>query len=195
MTDTVRAAFLDRVRRLPEPSRHLLLVAAAEDTGDRDVVLRAAAAFGCRPTDLVPAETAGLLRMDNRTVRFRHPLVRSAVYQAAPVSLRLVVHTALAEALHGRGRRPGALHRAVVATGPDEQVAAGLGGHRRRATERSGYAAAAAAYERARGADGARHGPGPPPRAGRGGDRRGRRHRPHGGARPRAPRRVPTTRP
>ncbi|MFB9351728.1 AAA family ATPase [Streptomyces heliomycini] len=150
MTDTVRAAFLDRVRRLPEPSRHLLLVAAAEDTGDRDVVLRAAAAFGCRPTDLVPAETAGLLRMDNRTVRFRHPLVRSAVYQAAPVSLRLVVHTALAEALHrpeDADRR--AWHRAVVATGPDEQVAAGLEGTARRATERSGYAAAAAAYERA----------------------------------------------
>ncbi|MFE4049468.1 ATP-binding protein [Streptomyces sp. YIM B13518] len=150
MTDTVQAAFLDRVRRLPEPSRHLLLVAAAEDTGDRDVVLRAAAAFGCRPTDLVPAETAGLLRMDNRTVRFRHPLVRSAVYQAAPVSLRLVVHTALAEALHrpeDADRR--AWHHAVVATGPDEQVAAELEGTARRATERSGYAAAAAAYERA----------------------------------------------
>ncbi|MFC8368125.1 AAA family ATPase [Streptomyces sp. NPDC057239] len=150
MTDTVQAAFLDRVRRLPEPSRHLLLVAAAEDTGDRDVVLRAAAPLGCRPTDLVPAETAGLLRVDNRTVRFRHPLVRSAVYQAAPVSLRLVVHTALAEALHrpeDADRR--AWHHAVVATGPDEQVAAELESTARRATERSGYAAAAAAYERA----------------------------------------------
>ncbi|MGW4021867.1 helix-turn-helix transcriptional regulator [Streptomyces sp. NPDC005009] len=150
MTDTVQAAFLDRVRRLPEPSRHLLLVAAAEDTGDRDVVLRAAAPLGCRPTDLVPAETEGLLRVDNRTVRFRHPLVRSAVYQAAPVSLRLVVHTALAEALHrpeDADRR--AWHHAVVATGPDEQVAAELESTARRATERSGYAAAAAAYERA----------------------------------------------
>ncbi|MFI2506192.1 AAA family ATPase [Streptomyces sp. NPDC018972] len=150
MTDTVQAAFLDRVRRLPEPSRHLLLVAAAEDTGDRDVVLRAAAPLGCRPTDLVPAETAGLLRVDNHTVRFHHPLVRSAVYQAAPVSLRLVVHTALAEALHrpeDADRR--AWHHAVVATGPDEQVAAELEGTARRATERSGYAAAAAAYERA----------------------------------------------
>lgn len=150
MTDTVQAAFLDRVRRLPEPSRHLLLVAAAEDTGDRDVVLRAAAPLGCRPTDLVPAETAGLLRVDHRTVRFHHPLVRSAVYQAAPVSLRLVVHTALAEALHrpqDADRR--AWHHAVVATGPDERVAAELESTARRAVERSGYAAAAAAYERA----------------------------------------------
>ncbi|MGC0374220.1 helix-turn-helix transcriptional regulator [Streptomyces sp. SAI-229] len=150
MTETVQAAFLDRVRRLPEPSRNLLLVAAAEDTGDRDVVLRAAAPLGCRPTDLVPAETAGLLRVDSRTVRFRHPLVRSAVYQAAPVSLRLVVHTALAEALHrpeDADRR--AWHHAVVATGPDERVAAELENTARRAVERSGYAAAAAAYERA----------------------------------------------
>ncbi|MFI5567366.1 AAA family ATPase [Streptomyces sp. NPDC051740] len=150
MSDTVQAAFLDRVRRLPEQSRHLLLVAAAEDTGDRDVVLRAAAPLGCRPTDLVPAETAGLLRVDNRTVCFRHPLVRSAVYQAAPVSLRLVVHTALAEALHrpeDADRR--AWHHAVVATGPDERVAAELESTARRAVERSGYAAAAAAYERA----------------------------------------------
>ncbi|MFC8100236.1 AAA family ATPase [Streptomyces sp. NPDC057363] len=150
MTDTVQAAFLAQVRRLPEPSRHLLLVAAAEDTGDRDVVLRAAAPLGCRPTDLVPAETAGLLRVDSRTVRFRHPLVRSAVYQAAPVSLRLVVHTALAEALdrpEDADRR--AWHHAVVATGPDEQVAAELESAARRATERSGHAAAAAAYERA----------------------------------------------
>lgn len=150
MTDAVREAFLDRVRRLPEPTGHLLLVAAAEDTGDRDVVLRAAASLGCRPADLVPAETAGLLRVDNRTVCFRHPLVRSAVYQAAPVSLRHVVHTALAEALHrpvDADRR--AWHHAAVATGPDEQVAAELESTAQRATERSGYAAAAAAYERA----------------------------------------------
>ncbi|MBQ0866948.1 AAA family ATPase [Streptomyces sp. RK75] len=150
MTGTVQAAFLDQVRRLPEPSRHLLLVAAAEDTGDRDVVLRAAADLGCRPTDLVPAEEADLLRVDNRTVRFRHPLVRSAVYQAAPFSLRLAVHTALAEVLdqpEDADRR--AWHRAVVATGPDAQVAAELESTAQRAAARSGYAAAAAAYERA----------------------------------------------
>ncbi|MGW7412336.1 helix-turn-helix transcriptional regulator [Streptomyces sp. NPDC054863] len=150
MTETVQAAFLDQVLQLPEPSRHLLLVAASEDTGDRHVVLRAAAALGCRLTDLVPAETAGLLRVDQQTVRFRHPLVRSAVYQAAPVSLRLVVHTALAEALdqpQDADRR--AWHHAVVAIGPDEQVATELELSAQRAAARSGYAASAAAYERA----------------------------------------------
>ena len=108
MTETVQAAFLDQVLRLPEPSRHLLLVAAAEDTGDRHVVLRAASALGCRLTDLVPAETAGLVRVNHDTVRFRHPLVRSAVYQAAPVSLRLVVHTG---AERPAGRRAQRLRR------------------------------------------------------------------------------------
>ncbi|WP_329411406.1 AAA family ATPase [Nocardia vinacea] len=150
MTDTVQAAFLDQVRRLPEPSQHLLLVAATEDTGNRDVVLRAADTLGCRPTDLVPAETARLIRVDNHTVRFRHPLVRSAIYQAAPVSLRLVVHTALADALDqpdDADRR--AWHHAVVATGPDDHVATELESTAQRAAARSGYAAAAAAYERA----------------------------------------------
>ncbi|MER6989668.1 helix-turn-helix transcriptional regulator [Saccharopolyspora hirsuta] len=150
MPATVQAAFLDQVRQLPEASQHVLLVSAAEDTGDRGVVLRAAAALGCRPADLVPAEAAGLIRVDNHTVRFRHPLVRSAVYQASPVSLRLVVHTALADALDqpdDADRR--AWHRAVVATGPDEQVAAELERTAQRAAARSGYAAASAAYERA----------------------------------------------
>ncbi|MFI7679527.1 helix-turn-helix transcriptional regulator [Actinophytocola sp. NPDC049390] len=150
MTDAVQAAFLDQVRRLPEPTRNLLLVAAAEDTGHRDVVLRAAATLGCGPADLVPAETARLIRVDTHTVRFRHPLVRSAVYQAAPVSLRLLVHTALANALdHPDDADRRAWHHAVVATGPDEQVAAELESTARRAAARSGYAAAAAAYERA----------------------------------------------
>lgn len=150
MTDTVQAAFLHQVRRLPEPTQQLLLVAAAEDTGDRDVILRAAAPLGCEPSDLVPAEAAGLVRLDDDTVRFRHPLVRSAVYHAAPVSLRFVVHTALAGALdrpEDADRR--AWHHAVVATGPDEAVAAELERTAQRAAARSGYAAAGAAYERA----------------------------------------------
>lgn len=150
MTDTVRAAFLDQVRRLPEPTQRLLLVAAAEDTGDRGVVLRAAATLGCGPADLVPAEAAGLVGVDSRTVRFRHPLVRSAVHQAAPVSLRLVVHTALADALdQPRDADRRAWHHAVVATGPDEAVAVELERTAARAGARSGYAAASAAYERA----------------------------------------------
>ncbi|TQM10920.1 ATP-binding protein [Pseudonocardia kunmingensis] len=150
LSDTVQAVFLDQARRLPEPTRQLLLVAAAEDAGDLGVVLRAGAALGSGATDLVPAEVAGLVRVDQHTVHFRHPLVRSALYQAAPTSLRLVVHTALADALDrpdDADRR--AWHRAMVATGPDEQVAAELEHTALRAATRSGYATAVAAYDRA----------------------------------------------
>ncbi|MFG2041180.1 LuxR C-terminal-related transcriptional regulator [Dactylosporangium sp. NPDC048998] len=74
----------------------------------------------------------------------------AAVYHGAPFARRLAVHRALAEALDGpeaADRR--AWHRAAAATGPDDDVAAALEDTARQARDRGGYAAAAAAYERA----------------------------------------------
>ncbi|GAA3096829.1 helix-turn-helix transcriptional regulator [Streptosporangium carneum] len=150
LTSRVQEAFLGQVRRLPEATQGLLAVASAEDTGDLGVVLRAAAGFGDFLEDLHPAESADLVRVDAGTVTFRHPLVRAAVYQGIPPSLRLAVHRALADALEGQDeadRR--AWHLAMAATGPDEEVAAELERTAARASDRSGYAAAATAYERA----------------------------------------------
>ncbi|MER5422928.1 helix-turn-helix transcriptional regulator [Streptosporangium roseum] len=150
LTSRVQDAFLGQVRRLPEATQGLLAVAAAEDTGDLGVVLRAAAGFGDFLEDLHPAESADLVRVGEGTVTFRHPLVRAAVYQGIPPSLRLAVHKALAAALDGpddADRR--AWHLAMAATGPDEEVAAELERTAVRASGRSGYAAAASAYERA----------------------------------------------
>ncbi|MER7212153.1 AAA family ATPase [Streptosporangium sp. NPDC000239] len=150
LTDRVQNAFLGQVKRLPEATQGLLAVASAEDTGDLRVVLRAAATFGDFLEDLHPAESADLVRVQAGTVTFRHPLVRAAVYQGIPPSLRLAVHRALAEALDGRedaDRR--AWHLAMAATGPDEEVAAELERTAARASDRSGYAAASSAYERA----------------------------------------------
>ncbi|SNS94845.1 AAA ATPase domain-containing protein [Streptosporangium subroseum] len=150
LTSRVQDAFLSQVRVLPEATQGLLAVAAAEDTGDLDVVLRAAAGFGDFLEDLHPAERAGLVLVDAGTMTFRHPLVRAAVYQGIPPSLRLAVHKALAEALDrpdDADRR--AWHLAMSATGPDEEVAAELERTAVRASDRSGYAAAATAYERA----------------------------------------------
>jgi DNA-binding CsgD family transcriptional regulator len=148
LTERLRAAFTDQVNRLPAPTRTVLRVAAAE--GEPAVVLRAAATLGASAHDLAPAEQAGLVRVEDDTLTFRHPLLRAAVYQDVPLGERLALHRALAGALTGpddADRR--AWHLAAASTAPDEQVAAELERVATKAGHRSGHAAAAAAYERA----------------------------------------------
>jgi len=153
LTGRLLAAFSGQAARLPDATRLLLLVAAADDAGETGLVLRAGQALGADAADLAPAERAGLIRQAGRSLAFRHPLIRAAVYQEAPLGQRLAVHRALADALDGRegsddaGRR--AWHRAAAAAQPDEQVAAGLDRAAEQAAERGGYAAAAAASARA----------------------------------------------
>ncbi|WP_280269203.1 ATP-binding protein, partial [Nocardia wallacei] len=153
LTDRLRLAFYGRVGRLPERTQRLLTIVAADETGELDVLIRAAAALNAGLDDLTPAEAAGLLRRDENieaTVAFRHPLIRAVVLQRAPLAQRLAVHRALAEALDApehADRR--AWHLAAAATGPDENVAAALEDTAARARERGGHEAAAAAYERA----------------------------------------------
>ncbi|GIJ60968.1 helix-turn-helix transcriptional regulator [Virgisporangium aurantiacum] len=145
----VEQVFLDRVRRQDAPTQTLLLVAAAEETGDLALVLRAAATLGAAAGALDAAESAGLLRVDAHRVAFRHPLVRTAVYRGATFWQRRQAQEALADALTGeddRDRR--AWHRAAAALGPDESVAAELCHSADRARQRGGHAAAASAYER-----------------------------------------------
>jgi DNA-binding CsgD family transcriptional regulator/tetratricopeptide (TPR) repeat protein len=140
--------FRQRDAALPAASRRLLLVAAADPTGDPMLVWRAAARLGIGPEAATAAEADGLLAIGAR-VTFRHPLVRSAVYWAAPLAERRVVHRALAEATDlaaDPDRR--AWHRAQAAAGPDEQVAFELERSAGRAQARGGLAAAAAFLER-----------------------------------------------
>jgi DNA-binding CsgD family transcriptional regulator len=153
LTGRLLAAFSGQAARLPDASRLLLLVAAADDAGEAGLVLRAGRALGADAADLAPAERAGLIRQAGQSLAFRHPLIRAAVYQDAPLGQRLAVHRALADAMEGRegsddaGRR--AWHRAAGAAGPDEQIAAGLDRAAEQAAERGGYAAAATASARA----------------------------------------------
>jgi DNA-binding CsgD family transcriptional regulator len=153
LTGRLLAAFSGQAARLPDATRLLLLVAAADDAGEAGLVLRAGQALGADAADLAPAERAGLIRQAGRSLAFRHPLIRTAVYQEAPLGQRLAVHRALADALDGRegsddaGRR--AWHRAAAAAQPDEEVAAGLDQAAEQAAVRGGYAAAAAASARA----------------------------------------------
>jgi len=141
--------FLTRVRSLPDGTQRLLLVAAAEPVGDVALLLRAGEALGLSGAALAPAEETGLIEVSAQ-VRFRHPLVRSAVYRAATGADRRNAHRALAAATdpaHDPDRR--AWHRAHAAAGPDEEVAAELVNSADRAAIRGGTAAVAAFLARA----------------------------------------------
>jgi DNA-binding CsgD family transcriptional regulator len=145
----VEENFRRRVEALPDQSRRLLLIAAAEPVGDPALVWRAAARLGIGAEATAPAAEAGLVEFGPR-VRFRHPLVRSAIYGSALPEERLTVHAALAEVTDPRldpDRR--AWHRAHAAAGPDEAVAMELERSAGRARLRGGVAAAAAFLERA----------------------------------------------
>ena len=150
LTDRLQQAFEGQIRRLPADTQTILLAAASEDSGDLGVLLDAAAALGVGAAALGQAERAGLIGIADRTVTFRHPLVRAALYHGATLGQRLAVHRALVGALRGPAdadRR--AWHLAAAATAPDETVAAELERTAGEARARSGYAAAVAAYERA----------------------------------------------
>ncbi|HEX8859158.1 MAG TPA: AAA family ATPase, partial [Actinomycetes bacterium] len=92
----LQQALLVRVRRLPEATQALLLVAAAEDTGELTVILAAARNLGLGAEELEPAEREGLVQIvvsepelpGVEHVRFLHPLIRSAIYEAAPFTAR-----------------------------------------------------------------------------------------------------------
>jgi DNA-binding CsgD family transcriptional regulator len=146
--------FRARIEALPEATRTLLLLAAADDTGDLAAVLAAAAPSGARLADLAAAEAAGLVDAGTR-IGFRHPLIRTAAYQSASIAARAAAHRALAALPAPAGASAGdhadrsAWHLAAAAVGADEHVAQLLVETAWRAGGRSGRASAASAYERA----------------------------------------------
>jgi DNA-binding CsgD family transcriptional regulator len=140
--------FRRRLEALPQATRRLLLVAAAEPTGDPVLVWRAAGLLEIGMEAAIPAEDEGLLTI-GRQVIFRHPLVRSAAYRAASSEERRTAHQALADATDPQAdpdRR--AWHRAQAAAGPDAEIALELERSAGRAQARGGFAAAAAFLER-----------------------------------------------
>ncbi|WP_194917070.1 ATP-binding protein [Catenulispora rubra] len=145
----LQESFAQRLDGLPDATRTLLLIAAAEPVGDPLLLWAAAERLGIAPDAAVPAEAAGLLEIGAR-VRFRHPLVRSAVHRKATLPDRRQVHRILGDVVDAEAdpeRR--AWHQAQGTHGLDEDIAAELERCADRAQARGGMAAAAAFLERA----------------------------------------------
>jgi DNA-binding CsgD family transcriptional regulator len=145
----VAEGFRRRLEVLPQQTRQLLLIAAADPLGDAALVWRAAAGLGIDAEAAEPAVEDRLVEFGTR-VLFRHPLVRSMVYTSASAGERRQVHGALAQVTDTQqdpDRR--AWHHAHAAAGPDDDVAAELEGSAGRAQARGGLAAAAAFLQRA----------------------------------------------
>ena len=150
LTPRLQSLFRQRIERLPEHTQTALLIAAADNAGDLPTVLRAAANMRLPTEALDPAEREDLVRTAGGAIAFRHPLVRSAVYDRATVSQRQRVHTALAGALSGEEHTDRRVwHQAIATVTGDEEVAAALEASARRAQLRAGHASAATAFQRA----------------------------------------------
>ncbi len=185
LTGRLSAIMTARFAALPGAARAALLLAAVADSPD----LTTAAVPGLSVGALAPAEAAGLIRLDTPGPQFTHPLVRSAVYHAAPFAERAAAHRQVAGALRDRPDLY-AWHLAAAALEPDEQVASLLedsaaqaqrpGTRRRAQPRRAGQGPAAAGRRRSR----------PPRRAGRLGTRAGGQG-PHADIRPGAAHRRP----
>ena len=140
--------FLRRLEALPHATQRLMLVAAADPTGEVALLWRATKLLGIGRDAATAGDAEQLLEIGH-LVQFRHPLVRSAIYAGASPEERRAAHLALAQStdpeLHPDRR---AWHLASAAAGPDESVASELERSAGRAQSRGGLAAAAAFLRR-----------------------------------------------
>ncbi len=144
----IEASFRRRVQQLPSETQRLLLLAAADPTGEPTLLVRASEEFGVPIQELSPAEADGLVEVGPQ-VAFRHPLLRSAIYRAAPSADRRAAHRALAAATDAEVDADRCVwHRAHAIAAPDGEVAFELEHRAARARARGGLAAAAAFLER-----------------------------------------------
>ncbi|MEU3272475.1 AAA family ATPase [Saccharomonospora sp. NPDC006951] len=143
-------SFAERIAVLPETTRTMILVAAADGTCDTGTVLAAGELLGASLDDLRVAEDAQLLTFTDNCLVFRHPLMRTAAYRTVPMANRIRAHKALAEVLDSPDEVDRkAWHLAAASTGHDEDVAKALESSAEHARARGGYAAVATAYEQA----------------------------------------------
>ncbi len=145
----VDAHFQAQVATLPPEARMTLLVAAASSDDEPSTLRRAAALLDLEPAAANLAAAQGIISLKPQIV-FRHPLIRSAVYDGAKPDERHRVHAALAEVAERGGQDDqAAWHRAAAVTSPEETIAADLEASAVRAQRRGGYTMQAAFLTRA----------------------------------------------
>jgi len=133
LPESLRAVVAQRLGALPAHVRETLVAVAALAAPSIAVL---DALGGTSVDDIELAQRGGVVELDGERIRFTHPLLAPACYEAMPLHRRRRLHRRLAELdvdLEERAR-----HLAIAAAGPDERVAAVLD--------------AAAAHARARGA-------------------------------------------
>jgi DNA-binding CsgD family transcriptional regulator len=151
LTERLEHAFAARVADLPEGTRLVLLVAALNDEDTLSEILRAAGAVAGTQLDVdaaASAAEAGIVDTDLQSIRFRHPLIRSAIAQSAGLADRRRVHEALADELGDHPDRR-AWHRAALLSGEDEDVAVELEQAGTRARQQGATPVAVTAMRRA----------------------------------------------
>jgi DNA-binding CsgD family transcriptional regulator len=147
--DRLKVVFTRQTRMLPECTQRALVLLAAAEVDLLGPISAALVGFVGNPRALDPAADAGLLSVTDSVVRFRHPLVRSALYHAAPLAVRRDAHAAIAEALCSGQPERAAWHRALATLALDDAVADALVETADLARRRGGHAAEARALERA----------------------------------------------
>ncbi len=148
LTDRLERAFSAQAGSLPETTQSALLLAALDEGPSLPEVLAATRMLLKTEPDvdvLVPAFDAGLITLDEDQVRFRHPLIRSALEQAAPPGRRRDGHRAMASVIADPDRR--AWHRAASVLGTDDEAAGELEATAQRAQGRGATAIALRALE------------------------------------------------
>jgi hypothetical protein len=151
LTERLERAFFGRVSELPNGPRTLLFVAAENDGTSVHEVLRACKVLSGEHVGidvLAPAISAKLIEIEGTELRFRHPLVRSAIHQAVDPATRQRIHAALAVILQDQPDRR-VWHRAAATIGFDDDLAAEHDQMAARAQRRGSVAMAIAALERA----------------------------------------------
>ncbi|WP_427917297.1 ATP-binding protein [Streptomyces sp. cg40] len=151
LTQRLEDAFAARTDSVSPQCRTLLLALAAEPNAPLNRLLDVASRLSGTAVSVEAVQEAveaGLVALLGRTLQFRHPLMRSAIYTRATVTDRLATHRAIAVAMSDTSEHQ-LLHLAAATLGRDEELAARLEDFAEAALARGKLASAVPAFRQA----------------------------------------------